>query len=411
MKNIVFIGNSIANCKAIEEIRKRDKDSTITLVSADAFNPYGRGRLLAYLAREIKERQVYYQQDAFYKAHGVRVITNQPVTRFNFKRNQVFLENKEHLAYDILVLADLALPRLPEIKGNQKSGVYQVVRLADVKTVLDQIQFAETVVVQVSSLAGFLTLCALSGHGKELVVSSASSTILSDVLDPESSSILKQLMEYKGIRLMMENPIEEILGDSEVKAVRVKSGKVLSTEMLILDDLRIDTRFFKDTGLELLNEEGNNFSQFRSNFSNVYWVGAVRNSFKAPGGSDYNNSDEQLEGQGIALAQEILGFEWDPFLFSSTTRFRLKDLTGFWFGQTNPSEGLREFSRFDAEKNIYKKIFSSDSVLSGAVFFNADNQFDKMREMFNEKANIQGIEEQILDDQLDLQGLGKLQEP
>jgi NAD(P)H-nitrite reductase large subunit len=411
MKNIVFVGNSIANCKAIEEIRKRDQESTITLVSADAFYPYGRGRLLAYLAREIKERQVYYQQDAFYKTHNVRVITNQPVTRFNFKRNQVFFENKEHLAYDILVLADLALPRLPEIKGHQKSGVYQAARLADVKTILEQIQFAETVAVQVTSLAGFLTLCALSNHGKELVVSFAASTILPDVLDPESSSILKQLMEYKGIRLMMENPIEEILGDSELKAVRMKSGKVLSTEMVILDDLRIDTRFFKDTGLELLKEEGGNFSQFRSNFSNVYWVDAIRNAFKAPGVSDYNISDEQLEGQGVALAQEILGFESDPFLFSSTTKFRLKDLTGFWFGQTNPSENSREFSRFDAEKNIYKKIFSSDGVLSGAVFLNADDQFDKMREMFNEKAGIQGIEEQILDDQLDLQGLVKLQEP
>lgn len=408
MKNIVFVGNSIANCKAIEEIRKRDKESIITLVSADAFYPYGRGRLLSYLAGEIKERQVYYHQDYFYKEHGVRVITGQPITRFNFKRNQVFLENKEHLSYDILVLADLALPRLPEIKGHYKTGVYQTVRLADVKTVLDQIQFTETVVVQVTSLAGFLTLCALSGHGKELVVSSTWPTILPDVLDQESSSILKQLLEYKGIRLMMENSIEEILGDGDVKAVRMKSGKVLSTEMVILDDLRVDTRFFKDTGLELLKEEENSSSQFRSSFPNVYWVDAVRNAFKVPGGRDYNISDEQLEGQGGALAQEILGLECDPFLYSSTTKFRLKDLTGFWFGETNLFEAVREFSRFDADKNIYKKIFSNAGVLSGAVFFNAGDQFDKMREMFNEKANIQGIEEQMLDNQLDLQGLAKL---
>ena len=56
MKNIIFIGNSAATVKAIEEIRKTNKDVAITLVSVDAFYPYERDRLFGYLAKELKEK-------------------------------------------------------------------------------------------------------------------------------------------------------------------------------------------------------------------------------------------------------------------------------------------------------------------------------------------------------------------
>lgn len=409
MKNIVLIGNSIANRAAIEEIRKNDKDSTITLVSADAFYPYGRDRLLAHLGREIKEKQVFDRPESFYKTHNVRVVTGQPVARFNFKRNQVVLENKEQLAYDILILADLAAPRLPDIKGNHKSGVYHASRLADVKAILDQALFAETIVVQVSSLAGFLTLCALSQHKKELVVSCGQSEILSNMLDAESSNILKQLLEFKGIRLMMENPIEEILGDSDVKAVRLKSGKVFSTEMVILDDIRLDTRIFKETGLDVSKEEAK--SLFQTSISNVYWVDSVYNAFTAAGTNDYNTFDEVLEVQGTRLGQEICGVESEASVISPATKFQLKDMTGFWFGQTQASPESREHSRFDSQNNIYKKMFSRDGILNGAVFFNAPDQFNSLRELFNERASIQGIEDQLLDGQVALQEAEKLPNP
>ncbi len=409
MNNIVFIGNSLASVKAIEEIRKTNQTVGITLVT-EGFYPYDREKLFAYLGREIKEKQTLCYPETFYHENNVRVIADQTVARFNFKRGLVFFENKEQLEYDVLVLADVGAPRLPAIKGSHKEGVYSAVRLKDVKTIAEQVQFGENIVIQLSSLTGFKTLCALSGLGKEIVVSAPSAVLFQGLLDHESSSILKQLLEQNGIRLMLDNPIEEILGDAEAKAVRLKSGKVFAADMIILDDLRLDVRMIKESGLEFALSDNHSY---RTNFSNVYIADAFFRSFTdgETESNHYATPSAVLCEQGQALAREILGqpgaIEHGP----SVTRFQLKGLRGFWLGKAYLEEGGREFLRFDASKNIYKKIFASDAHLSGAVFFNADDsECSKILDVFEKKINIQGIEERLLEDDLDIAELSKSQQ-
>lgn len=403
MKNIVFIGNSLASIKAIEDIRKNDKESNIVLVTTEACYPYGRDRALSFLAREIKEKQVFEKPETFYKDHQVRVITGQAVTRFNFKRCQVFLENKEQLSYDILVLADIAAPRLPDIKGHHKIGVYQAVRLADIKNIGDQIPFADTIVVQVSSLVGFLTACALSRHNQNIVVC-ASSDLLPGVMDQQSTDMLRQLMEASGVRLMLDNPIEEILGDSDAKAVRFRSGKVLASEMVILDDVRLDMRPLQETGLGFADGE-RPVSRLKSNFPNVYWADAVLNAFASNAGHHYTQLRPALEEQGIALAREISGDAPQDEAVLTWAKFQIKNLSGFWVGTTRLIPGVGEFSSFDAESNVYKKIFIQNGVVIGAVVFNAEGCFSKAVQLIGEKVNIQGIEDKVLQDGFDLQAL------
>lgn len=403
MRNIVFIGNSLANVKAIEEIRKNDNESNIVLVTTEACYPYGRDRALSFLAREIKEKQVFEQPETFYRDHQVRVITGQAVTRFNFKRCQVFLENKEQLTYDILILADIATPRLPDIKGHHKSGVYQAVRLSDIKSIGDQIPFADTIVVQVSSLVGFLTACALLRHTQNIVVCT-SSDLLPGVIDQQSSDMLRQLMEASGVRLMLDNPIEEILGDSDAKAVRFRSGKVLASEMVILDDVRLDMRPLQETGLGFTDLE-RPLSRLKSNFPNVYWVDAVLNAFAVNACQHYTELRPVLENQGIALAREISGDAAQDEAVLTWTKFQIRNLNGFWVGNARIVPGGCEFSSFDAESNVYKKIFTQNGVVTGAVVFNAECFFSQVVQLIGEKINIQGIEDKVLQEGFDLQAL------
>jgi nitrite reductase (NADH) large subunit len=400
MNNIVFIGNSLAAVKAIEDIRQVNSSVGITLIT-DGYYPYDRERLFSYLAKEIKEKQTLVRPESFYKEHKVRVITDQTITRFNFKRNQIFFENKEQLEYDILVLADIAAPRWPDIKGTHKQGVAHVVRLKDVKAVAEQLPFIETVTVQLTSMTGFRTLCALSNAVKEVVVSTPSNEILKGWLDADSSSMLKQLLEQSGVRLMLDNPIEEILGDTEAKAVRFKSGKVFAADIIILDDLRLDTRIIKESGLELIGS-------YQTNFKNVYLVDAFLHAFKNSQTSDFNTLSSALLEQGSAVVREILG---QPSAQSNTlnvTRFELKGLRGFCAGQTRLREGGREFLRFDASRNIYKKIFAEGDCLSGAIFFNADDaECSQILDLLAKGVSIQGQEERLLEGSLDLAELSK----
>ncbi len=406
MNNIVFIGNSLAAVKAIEEIRKVNLTVGITIVT-DGVYPYDRERLFPYLSKEIKEKQTLLHPESFYKDNNVRVIGDQTIARFNFKRNQVFFENKEQLEYDVLVLADMATPRWPNIKGSHKEGVYNGVRLKDVKALAEQIPFVENVAVQLSSLAGLKMLCALSNAGKEIVVAAPSAALFTGLLDTESASILKQLLEQNGIRLMLDNPIEEILGDAEAKAIRLKSGKVFAAELIILDDLRLDIRIIKESGLELPDSHS-----LQTNFKNVYLADAFLNAFRHPDSNDYNTTSLMLAQQGAVLAQAILGQAVTVAPSLNVTRFQIKGLRGFWLGKTYLEEGGREFLKFDAHNNVYKKIFANETCLSGAVFFNAEEgECSKILDVYEKQLNIRGMEERLLEDDLDIAQLSKSQQP
>lgn len=403
MKNIVLIGNSVANIKVIEGIRDIDQESNIVLISADAFSVYGRDRALSFLAREIREKQVFEHDESFYKEHRVRLITGQAVTRFNFKRSQVFLENKEQVPYDILVLADIATPRLPDIKGHHKTGVYQALRLADVKSIAEAVPFADTIVVQVTSMVGFLTACALSRIAQNIVLC-ASSDLLPGVLDRESSDMLRQLAEASCLRLMLDNPIEEILGDSDAKAVRFRSGKVLASDLIILDDVRLDMRPLQETGLDIAQGDLA-ASRVSSNFPNVYLADAVLNALTPNAGQHYASSRAELENQGVVLAREISGGsrpQNEPVVWVS---FKIKEMTGYWAGVIQPVEGGADFSNFDSERNVFKKIFTQKGVVTGIVCFNAEEEFFRILQLVNEKANIQGMEQRVLQGGSDLQSL------
>ena len=82
--------------------------------------------------------------------------------------------------------------------------------------------------------------CALSQLKKEVTVISSSTGLMPDFFDEETGLLLKQILEGKGIRVFSENAIEEILGDVEVKAVKLKSGKVLGCDTVIFDEAKTD---------------------------------------------------------------------------------------------------------------------------------------------------------------------------
>ncbi len=70
-----------------------------------------------------------------------------------------------------------------------------------------------------------------------------------DIFDEETGLLLKQILEGKGIRVFSENAVEEILGEVEVKAVKLKSGKVLACDTVIFDEAKADIRMLSEPTL------------------------------------------------------------------------------------------------------------------------------------------------------------------
>lgn len=215
MKHIVVIGNSAAAIGAVEVVREKDKASRITLISEESFAAYERPRILEILDNKLKERQVVWRGLDFYKNNNIDLLLEAKVTAVSTHRKRVHLKDKDPLEYDELVIACGRKEILPTLKGIQKEGVVGLNNLTDVKFIQENLPLSHTVLV----------------IGQGPVAEAMAKIIAAKKIEVKFFGSLTEPAE--GIEVIVDNPVTEILGEADVRAVRLASQKVLGATLII----------------------------------------------------------------------------------------------------------------------------------------------------------------------------------
>jgi len=347
MKTLV-VGNSLDVLPVIENILTHHKDEEVTLFTTEGVLPYDRSLLPALLTTTDNEKQIYKTSEIFLAAYHPQVVTTEVLSRISVKRKYLTTDKKTQIGYDRLVLVDTGHLILPPVKGHQRTGVFDCWRLSSIKAMKKHLPFADSVIVVVSNIQGFNMACAISQLKKEVTVLSLSPGLLPDIFDEETGLLLKQILEGKGVRVLSDSAIEEILGDADVKAVKLKSGKVLACDTIIFDEARADIRMLSEPTL----------------------------------------TDQDQIAIEASFRPSVLPF--------APVNFGLNVLNGFYAGWTKLPEGGREYLKFDGPQNIYKKIYAHGDHMAGAVVFNSPQDNERLLGIIQRQDNITGKEEDIL---------------
>ncbi len=387
MSEIVVIGNSLAAVSAIEQIRRDSSSARITLICPEGVLPY-RGSLVSDLvAKDLRESQIYIKPEKFFGDQQVTLVLDESPSRISVKRQQVTTEKKAHFPFDQLLLADLPPVQLPALKGHHKKGVFDAFLLSSARELMKYLAFVDTVLVPVTNFDGFNMACAIRRLGKETLVLSPGPGVLGAIFDEETAMLLKQIVESKGIRVI-DDGIEEVLGDTEVKAARLKSGKVMAAQAVVFDVATPDLKILADSGLV---HEGRLPTQafFNTAQASVFACGHAS--------SGYPLSPEELIEQGRVAGANILHLGAMAYQAPLVIhRFGSRICDGFCGGLLRLQEGGREHMKFDGPTNIYKKIFLLEGCLIGAVWFNAAQDKDRVLQALAQKKSLAGQEDEFL---------------
>ncbi len=81
MKKVKYliIGNGIAGLSAAKEIRKKDTNGSITMVSSEPYLTYYRLRLTECLYKECNEEEMLVNNKEWYEENNIEVILNKIV--------------------------------------------------------------------------------------------------------------------------------------------------------------------------------------------------------------------------------------------------------------------------------------------------------------------------------------------
>jgi NAD(P)H-nitrite reductase large subunit len=259
MRQIVIIGNSAAGIAAAEAIRRRDRESRIIIFSEESVVAYDRSRILKFLEGKLKERELIFRNQDFYKNNALDLVCDSEVASINPDRKKVVLKDKdrEPILYDELVIATGRRFVKPPLKGIQKEGVVSPDGLREIKFIMDNLPVAHTVLVV----------------GPGPVAEEVARIIASRRIEVKYFGAPAQPAE--GVDAIEDNPILEILGETEVRAVRLSNQKVVGASMVIFAGERAPrVAFLKETQVQidggiLVDVSG------RTNIPGIYAVGDV----------------------------------------------------------------------------------------------------------------------------------------
>ena len=394
MKKIVILGSSVAAVKAAEEIRKMDAESEIALFPADGEFPGNPQNYDTFIVGENSLNQTLLRPKDFYEKNRIHVILGKTIARINLKRNKITLEDKNQIDFDILVITQPPA-KFPDIKGANKTGLYNCRHFKDIQQINKSLAFIETIVIQTNSFNGVKMAVALAKREKDVTVVSSQPYFLSHLVSKEVSEKMTAALEQKGVHIFYNNTITELLGDGEAKAVRLTSGKVLASDMTIFEDLREDWRIFAESELnidkQILVDEF-----FQSNLPQAFAVDTAAQGRAAGRGIDSVPANTSLEFWASQIAAKIGGQELNLQPLFSTAALELDNFNIIILGERGSE--TQEIRKIEGETFAYKKIFLADGVVTGAVLVNAAPEKEKMVRLITEKLSVKGYEDYILSD-------------
>jgi len=185
--------------------------------------------------------------------NNVEVVVDSAV-RVNRKDKNVETAKKDIYSYEKLVLAVGSTPIILPIKGVDKRGVYPINKeMGYLKGVIGEIKKCKNVLVIGGGFIGVEFADELSKiKGIRVTLVEMLPQILANSFDPEFSQMAEARLREKGVVVLTNTRVEEIIGQDKVERVRFGDGKEISVDGIILGvGSKPNVKIAVDAGLEI----------------------------------------------------------------------------------------------------------------------------------------------------------------
>ncbi len=227
---VVVIGNGVAGETACSAIRSRSKEIKITLISEDSYPFYSPCVLTQYISKEVKRSEVFLKVLTDYAKEGINLFLGHKVERIDPLRKLVFLSGQE-ITYDKLILATGSHPIVPAIEGIQKKGVRVFKSLRDADRIF-RAQGIKAIIIG-SGPIGVELAVALRKRNWEVCLIEALDWILPNQLDGKGSSMVRNILENRGIEVLTGERVLSVEGKIDVKGVVINRAGRRDADMLV----------------------------------------------------------------------------------------------------------------------------------------------------------------------------------
>ena len=282
MKKVLIVGGVAGGASTATRLRRLDESLEIVIFEKGEYVSFANCGLPYYIGDIIQNRESLLVQtpESLKARFNLDVRVNSEVVGVNGKDKKVKVKTKNGEEYeeifDFLVLAPGAKPIFPAIKGIENKKIFTLRNINDMDKIKSEIKnnAIKKAVVVGGGYVGIETAENLKHLGIDTTLVEAAPHILAP-FDSEISNILEYELVNNGIELMTSEKVVEFQEDANKIIIKLESGKIVTTDMVILSiGVSPDTKFLQGSGINL-GERGHILvnENLETNIDGVYALG------------------------------------------------------------------------------------------------------------------------------------------
>jgi 3-phenylpropionate/trans-cinnamate dioxygenase ferredoxin reductase subunit len=325
---VVIVGAGQAGAALAARLRTLGHQGEIVMLGDEPAPPYQRPPLSkAYLLGEMEEDRLWLRTPEFWEENGVTLRLGQAVSALDPGAKTVTVGG-EVLAYDQLALTTGSAPRtLPATIGGGLDGVFTVRTLADVDAMRAEFRPGARVIIVGGGYIGLEAAAVASKLGLQVTVLEMAPRILQRVAAPETSAHVAALHRAHGVTVLEETGLDRLEGDTRVTGARLKDGRVLPADFVIIGvGIIPNTQLAEAAGIAIDN--GIATDAMGRTSDPAIWAAGDCASFPWQGGRLRLESVGNAIDMGEAVAANMLGanlpYEAKPWFWSDQYDLKLQ---------------------------------------------------------------------------------------
>ena len=281
MSKFVIIGNGVAAAGCIEGIRSVDKDSEVTVISAEKHPVYSRPLISYYLEGKTDTERMLYRSKDFYEKNKAELVYAS-AEKIDAKKGEVTYGSKK-ARFDKLCIAAGSSPFVPPMQGLDKVKTKFTFMTIDDSLALEKVLRKDSRVLIIG--AGLIGLKCAEGileRVSSVTVCDLADRVLSSILDNDCAAVVQKHLESKGIRFLLSDSAASF----ESSSAKMKSGETVDFDILVLAvGVRANTQLAKDAGADV-NRGILIDTSMKTSLENIYAAGDCTEGFDSSIGSN-----------------------------------------------------------------------------------------------------------------------------
>jgi NAD(P)H-nitrite reductase large subunit len=170
----------------------------------------------------------------FYNRNNIVPLLGRRVRSLGLESHTVEVDDGQNMEWEKLLLAVGGMPIVPTVEGMDKRGIFTFTTLDQAKEIDKFLGNAHKAVVIGGGLIGVSATEALAKRGVEVVIVEMKDRILPTILDERASSIVEEVLDGEGIRVIAGQTVTQVVGAAQVSGVVLGSGERIPCELVVV---------------------------------------------------------------------------------------------------------------------------------------------------------------------------------